>query len=182
MRALTWQGKQKVSVETVPDPQIVEPDDIIIEVTTTGLCGSDLHLYDPLGPFLHQGDVLGHEPMGRVVECGADITDLVIGDRVVIPFQIACGRCFMCQRGLQTQCETTQVREYGMGAALFGYTDLYGAVPGRRPSSCACRTATTDRSRFRRGRATSGSCTCPTSRPPPGRASSTRACNPVRRC
>ncbi|AWB91105.1 alcohol dehydrogenase catalytic domain-containing protein [Aeromicrobium chenweiae] len=130
MKALTWQGKQNVSVETVPDPKIIEPDDIIIEVTTSGLCGSDLHLYDPLGPFLHPGDVLGHEPMGRVVERGSDITNLQLGDRVVIPFQIACGSCFMCERGLQTQCETTQVREYGMGAALYGYTDLYGAVPG----------------------------------------------------
>ncbi|KQX74747.1 alcohol dehydrogenase catalytic domain-containing protein [Aeromicrobium sp. Root472D3] len=130
MRALTWQGKRNVSVETVPDPKIVEPDGIIIQVTTSGLCGSDLHLYDPLGPFLHPGDILGHEPMGRVVERGSAVTDLAIGDRVVIPFQIACGSCFMCSRGLQTQCEVTQVREYGMGAALFGYTDLYGAVPG----------------------------------------------------
>lgn len=130
MRALTWQGKNDVSVETVPDPTIIEADDIIIQVTTSGLCGSDLHLYDPLGPFLHPGDILGHEPMGRVVERGSGVTDLAIGDRVVIPFQIACGACFMCQRGLQTQCEVTQVREYGMGAALFGYTDLYGAVPG----------------------------------------------------
>ena len=130
MRALTWQGTHKVSVETVPDPTIQEPDDVIIQVTTTGLCGSDLHLYDPLGPFLHPGDVLGHEPLGTVVERGSAVTDLQLGDRVVIPFQIACGACFMCQRGLQTQCEVTQVREYGMGAALFGYTDLYGAVPG----------------------------------------------------
>jgi threonine dehydrogenase-like Zn-dependent dehydrogenase len=130
VRALTWQGKKNVSVETVPDPKIVEPDDVIIQVTTTGLCGSDLHLYDPLGPFLHPGDILGHEPMGRVVEKGSGVTELAVGDRVVVPFQIACGACFMCSRGLQTQCETTQVREYGMGAALFGYTDLYGAVPG----------------------------------------------------
>jgi threonine dehydrogenase-like Zn-dependent dehydrogenase len=130
MRAVTWQGKHQVSVETVPDPQIIEDNDIIIEVTTTGLCGSDLHLYDPLGPFLQPGDILGHEPMGRVVETGSAISDLSIGDRVVIPFQIACGSCFMCDHGLQTQCETTQVREYGKGAALFGYTDLYGAVPG----------------------------------------------------
>lgn len=130
MKAVTWQGKKNVSVDTVPDPVIEKDNDIIIEVTTTGLCGSDLHLYEPLGPFLHQGDILGHEPMGRVVERGSAITHLEIGDRVVIPFQIACGSCFMCDRGLQTQCETTQVREYGMGAALFGYTDLYGAVPG----------------------------------------------------
>ncbi|MET1038970.1 MAG: alcohol dehydrogenase catalytic domain-containing protein [Aeromicrobium sp.] len=130
MKAVTWQGRKHVSVETVPDPRIVDDTDIVIEVTTTGLCGSDLHLYDPLGPFLHPGDVLGHETMGRVVEKGAGVTQLEKGDRVVIPFQIACGACFMCQRGLQTQCETTQVREFGKGAALFGYTDLYGAVPG----------------------------------------------------
>lgn len=130
MRALTWQGKQNVSVENVPDPTIQKDDDIIIEVTTTGLCGSDLHLYDPLGPFLHPGDILGHEPMGRVVERGSAVSNVAVGDRVVIPFQIACGSCFMCDRGLQTQCETTQVREYDKGAALFGYTDLYGAVPG----------------------------------------------------
>lgn len=130
MKAVTWQGKKNVSVDTVPDPVIEKDNDIIIEVTTTGLCGSDLHLYEPLGPFLHAGDILGHEPMGRVVERGSAITHLEVGDRVVIPFQIACGSCFMCDRGLQTQCETTQVREYGMGAALFGYTDLYGAVPG----------------------------------------------------
>lgn len=130
MKAVTWQGKKSVSVDTVPDPVIEKDNDIIIEVTTTGLCGSDLHLYEPLGPFLHEGDILGHEPMGRVVERGSAITNVEIGDRVVIPFQIACGSCFMCDRGLQTQCETTQVREHGMGAALFGYTDLYGAVPG----------------------------------------------------
>lgn len=130
MKAVTWQGKKNVSVDTVPDPVIEKDNDIIIEVTTTGLCGSDLHLYEPLGPFLHAGDILGHEPMGRVVERGSAISHLEIGDRVVIPFQIACGSCFMCDRGLQTQCETTQVREHGMGAALFGYTDLYGAVPG----------------------------------------------------
>ncbi|RCK68041.1 glutathione-dependent formaldehyde dehydrogenase [Desertihabitans brevis] len=130
MRAVTWQGKRDVRVEDVPDPTIQEPTDVIIEVTSSGLCGSDLHLYETLGAFLHPGDVLGHEPMGRVVATGSAITDLRVGDRVVVPFQIACGRCWMCQHDLQTQCETTQVREHGMGAALFGYTDLYGSVPG----------------------------------------------------
>ncbi|WP_114561426.1 alcohol dehydrogenase catalytic domain-containing protein [Desertihabitans aurantiacus] len=130
MRAVTWQGKRDVRVEEVPDPTIQEPTDVIIEVTSSGLCGSDLHLYETLGAFLHPGDVLGHEPMGRVVATGSAITDLRVGDRVVVPFQIACGRCWMCQHDLQTQCETTQVREHGMGAALFGYTDLYGSVPG----------------------------------------------------
>lgn len=130
MKAVTWQGKRDVRVEDVPDPQIREDTDAIIEITTTGLCGSDLHLYEVLGPFMTPGDILGHEPMGRVVEVGSAVTNLQVGDRVAVPFQIACGSCWMCTRDLQTQCETTQVREHGMGAALFGYSSLYGAVPG----------------------------------------------------
>ncbi|CAH0190618.1 zinc-dependent alcohol dehydrogenase [Microbacterium sp. Bi121] len=130
MKALSWQGKRDVQVTEVDDPQIQEPTDAIIRVTSSAICGSDLHLYELLGPFLDRGDVLGHEPMGEVIEVGADVTQLKIGDRVVIPFNIACGHCFMCRRGLQSQCETTQVREYGSGAALFGYTKLYGQIPG----------------------------------------------------
>jgi threonine dehydrogenase-like Zn-dependent dehydrogenase len=130
MKALTWHGRRDVRVDTVPDPAIEQRTDAIIRVTSSGLCGSDLHLYEVLGPFLHEGDVLGHEPMGVVEAVGAEVTDIAVGDRVVIPFNISCGRCFMCERGLQTQCETTQVREQGMGAALFGYTELYGQVPG----------------------------------------------------
>jgi len=129
MRALTWHGTRDVRVETVPDPVIQEPTDAIIKVTSSGICGSDLHLYEVLGPFLHQGDILGHEPMGIVEDVGTAV-DLKVGDRVVVPFQIACGSCEMCDLGLQTQCETTQVREQGMGAALYGYTKLYGSVPG----------------------------------------------------
>ena len=129
MRALTWHGTRDVRVETVPDPVIQEPTDAIIKVTSSGICGSDLHLYEVLGPFLSQGDILGHEPIGIVEEVGSAV-DLRVGDRVVIPFQIACGSCEMCDLGLQTQCETTQVREEGMGAALYGYTKLYGSVPG----------------------------------------------------
>ncbi|CAL9381588.1 zinc-dependent alcohol dehydrogenase [Streptomyces pilosus] len=130
MRALTWQGKRDVRVETVPDPRIEEPTDAIIRVTSSGLCGSDLHLYEVLTPFMTPGDILGHEPMGIVEEVGAAVPDLQVGDRVVVPFQIACGNCWMCLTGLPTQCETTQVSAEGMGAALFGYTRLYGAVPG----------------------------------------------------
>jgi threonine dehydrogenase-like Zn-dependent dehydrogenase len=130
MKALTWHGRRDVRVEDVPDPTIREPTDAIIRVTSSGLCGSDLHLYEVLAPFLSEGDVLGHEPMGVVEEVGAEVKHVAPGDRVVIPFNIACGRCFMCERGLQTQCETTQVRDEGMGAALFGYTRLYGQVPG----------------------------------------------------
>ncbi|MER6678592.1 zinc-dependent alcohol dehydrogenase [Streptomyces sp. NPDC000983] len=130
MRALTWQGRRKVEVETVPDPVIEKPDDVIVRITSTGICGSDLHLYETLGPFLTPGDILGHEPMGVVEETGPEVRELASGDRVVIPFNICCGTCFMCAQGLQSQCETTQVREYGSGAALFGYTKLYGQVPG----------------------------------------------------
>ncbi|MBA2731032.1 MAG: alcohol dehydrogenase catalytic domain-containing protein, partial [Euzebyaceae bacterium] len=130
MRALTWHGKRDVRVDTVPDPTIQQPTDAVIRITTTGLCGSDLHLYEVLGPFLEAGDILGHEPMGIVEEVGTGVADLAPGDRVVIPFQICCGHCYMCNQGLHTQCETTQVREQNMGAALFGYTKLYGQVPG----------------------------------------------------
>jgi threonine dehydrogenase-like Zn-dependent dehydrogenase len=130
MRAVVWNGKRDVRVERVPDPTIEEPTDAVIRVTSSGLCGSDLHLYEVLAPFLEPGDVLGHEPMGVVEAVGADVHHIAPGDRVVIPFNIACGDCFMCMRGLQTQCEVTQVREYGMGARLFGYTRLYGQVAG----------------------------------------------------
>ncbi len=130
MRALTWQGKRSVSVETVPDPVIEQPTDAVIRVTSTAICGSDLHLYEVLGPFLTSGDVLGHETMGVVEAVGAEAGDLQFGDRVVVPFNISCGHCWMCTRGLFAQCETTQVREFGKGASLFGYTSLYGAVPG----------------------------------------------------
>lgn len=130
MRALTWQGRRKVTVETVPDPTIEQPTDAIVRITSTAICGSDLHLYELLGPFLDKGDILGHEPMGIVEAVGAGITNLRVGDRVVVPFNIACGTCFMCRHGLQSQCETTQVTEYGSGASLFGYTKLYGQVPG----------------------------------------------------
>jgi threonine dehydrogenase-like Zn-dependent dehydrogenase len=130
MRAVTWQGKRKVTVEEVPDPRIEQPTDAIIKITSTNICGSDLHLYETLGPFMDRGDVLGHEPMGIVQEVGSEVGDLRVGDRVVIPFQISCGHCWMCTRGLNTQCETTQVRDQGSGAALFGYSKLYGQVPG----------------------------------------------------
>jgi threonine dehydrogenase-like Zn-dependent dehydrogenase len=130
MRALTWQGNEHVEITDVPDPQIQEPNDVLIRVTSTAICGSDLHLYGVLGPFLKPGDVLGHEAMGIVEEVGADITRLRPGDRVVVPFNISCGHCWMCRRGLFAQCETTQVRSQGKGAALFGYTSLYGSVPG----------------------------------------------------
>jgi len=130
MKAVTWQGRRNVSVDTVPDPTIQEAGDAVIRVTTTNICGSDLHLYEVLGAFMTPGDILGHEPMGIVEEVGSGVTKLKPGDRVVIPFQVCCGQCFMCSNGLHSQCETTQVREEGTGAALFGYSKLYGSVPG----------------------------------------------------
>lgn len=130
MRAVTWQGRRKVSVDTVPDPAIKEPTDAIIRVTSTNICGSDLHLYEVLGAFMSQGDILGHEAMGVVEEVGPAVGSLKPGDRVVIPFNISCGHCFMCDHGLQSQCETTQNRDQGTGAALFGYSKLYGEVAG----------------------------------------------------
>ncbi|ATW51159.1 zinc-dependent alcohol dehydrogenase [Streptomyces xantholiticus] len=130
MKALTWHGKRDVRVDSVPDPEIRDSTDVIVKVTTSGLCGSDLHLYELFGPFLEPGDILGHEPMGVVQEVGSEVTRLRPGDRVVVPFNVSCGTCFMCAQGLHSQCETTQVHDHGKGASLFGYTKLYGQVPG----------------------------------------------------
>jgi threonine dehydrogenase-like Zn-dependent dehydrogenase len=130
MRAVTWHGKRDVRVDSVPDPTIQEPTDAIIKVTSAAICGSDLHLYEVLGAFMDPGDVLGHEAIGVVEEVGADVTAIAPGDRIVVPFQVCCGHCFMCGEGLYSQCETTQVRDYHSGAALFGYSKLYGQVPG----------------------------------------------------
>jgi threonine dehydrogenase-like Zn-dependent dehydrogenase len=130
MKAVAWHGKRDVRVDTVPDPTIKDDTDVIVRITSTGICGSDLHLYEVLGPFLQEGDVLGHEPMGVVEEVGSGVTELSAGDRVVVPFNVSCGTCFMCAQGLHSQCETTQVRAEGMGATLFGYTKLYGRMPG----------------------------------------------------
>ncbi|MFD1712918.1 zinc-dependent alcohol dehydrogenase [Amnibacterium flavum] len=130
MRALTWQGPSKVSVDTVTDPTILEPTDAIVRITSTAICGSDLHLYDVMAPYLAKGDILGHEPMGIVEEVGTSVPNLSVGDRVVIPFNISCGNCFFCNNGLQSQCETYQNRDTGTGTDLYGYTELYGSVPG----------------------------------------------------
>src|SRR3569833_3144947 len=130
MRAVTWHGRDDVRVDTVPDPSITDPTDVIVEITSSGICGSDLHLIEVMAPFMTVGDVMGHEPMGIVREVGPQVTALKAGDRVVVPFNISCGTCWMCNQGLQSQCETTQNREQGFGASLFGYTKLYGQVPG----------------------------------------------------
>jgi len=130
MKALTWHGIEDVRVTDVPDPVIAHTTDAVVRVTSTAICGSDLHLYRVLAPYLEPGDVLGHEFMGIVEEVGPGVATLAVGDRVVVPFNISCGRCWMCQRGLFAQCETTQNTDSGKGASLFGYTSLYGSVPG----------------------------------------------------
>lgn len=131
MKAVRWYGKRDIRVEDVPEPVIEEPTDAVIRVTSSGICGSDLHLYEVMSAFLEEGDILGHEPMGVVTEVGTQAgTHLSVGDRVVVPFNISCGHCWMCQRQLYAQCETTQNRAHGKGASLFGYTKLYGHVDG----------------------------------------------------
>jgi len=140
MKAVVWHGKEDVRVDNVPDPVIQEPTDAIVRITSTAICGSDLHLYSKLYPVMREGDIIGHEPMGIVEEVGRDVEHISPGDRVVIPFNISCGHCFFCDQQLYSQCETTQnqgklpqaasLLGRGKGASLFGYTHLYGAVPG----------------------------------------------------
>ncbi len=130
MKAVTYHGKRDVRVDDVPDPTIEQPTDAIVRVTSSGICGSDLHLYEVMGVFMDEGDILGHEPMGIVEAVGSDVGQIKPGDRVVVPFNVSCGRCYMCEQQLYSQCETTQVRDQGKGASLLGYTKLYGQVPG----------------------------------------------------
>ncbi|MDT0177732.1 zinc-dependent alcohol dehydrogenase [Enterobacter sp. BRE11] len=138
MRALTYHGPHRVRVETVPDPVLQEPDDIILRVTATAICGSDLHLYRGKIPGTEHGEIFGHEFMGEVVEAGSAVTSVAVGDRVVVPFVIACGDCFYCHRHQYAACETTNSgrgailnkKNITPPAALFGFSNLYGGVPG----------------------------------------------------
>ena len=140
MRAVVWHGKEDVRVDNVPDPIIQESTDAVIRITSTAICGSDLHLYAKLSPLMREGDIIGHEPMGLVEEVGRDVTHIAPGDRVVVPFNISCGHCFFCDQHLYSQCENTRdegklargvnLLGRGRGASLFGYTHVYGAVPG----------------------------------------------------
>ena len=140
MKALVWHGKEDVRVDNVPDPIIQQPTDAIVRITSTAICGSDLHLYSKLTPLMREGDIIGHEPMGIVEEVGRDVEHIKPGDRVVVPFNISCGHCYFCEQDLYSQCETTRdtgklarnvnLLGRGRGASLFGYTHVYGAVPG----------------------------------------------------
>ena len=140
MKAVVWHGKEDVRVDNVPDPGIQEQTDAIVRITSTAICGSDLHLYGKLSPLMREGDIIGHEPMGIVEEVGNAVEHIEPGDRVVVPFNISCGGCYFCEQQLYSQCETTRDRGKlaqagsllgrGKGASLFGYTHVYGAVPG----------------------------------------------------
>jgi threonine dehydrogenase-like Zn-dependent dehydrogenase len=137
MKAVVWHGKEDVRVDTVPDPEILDPKDVIVKVTTAAICGSDLHLYDGFMLGMKSGDIIGHEFMGEVVETGRAVKKLSVGDRVVVPFTIVCGECEQCQRGFYSVCETTNRKkenaEKAFGhstAGLFGYTHLTGGYPG----------------------------------------------------
>src|SRR3954462_3727629 len=181
MKAVTWHGNHDVRVDNVDDPAIEKPTDAIIRVPSSGICGSDLPLYEVLGPFIDEGDILGHEPMGIVEEVGSAISNIAPGDRVVIPFNISCGHCYMCDKGLQSQCETTQVHEQDTGAALFGYTKLYGQIPGGQAEYLRVPEAQTARSRSPKVRPTTASSTSPTCCPPRGRPLNTRRSPRARR-
>src|SRR5678815_2208269 len=137
MRATCWMGRNKVEVQTVPDPRLVNSRDAIVEITSTAICGSDLHLYDGYIPTMRKGDVLGHEFMGEVVEVGPAVTNLAVGDRVVVPFPISCGACYHCERGLFSICENSNpnaaIAEKLMGhspAGIYGYSHMLGGYAG----------------------------------------------------
>lgn len=137
MRALCWHGKEDVRVDTVPDPEIIDPTDVIVRITSTAICGSDLHLYDGMMPTMKAGDIIGHEPMGEVVEVGSEVRKLKKGDRVVVPFTISCGTCDFCVRGEYSLCDTSnpnaEIAEKAMGrspAGLFGYSHMMGGFAG----------------------------------------------------
>jgi len=166
MKALCWHGKSNVRVDRVPDPKIEEPRDVVVKITLTAICGSDLHLYDGYMPTMESGDIIGHEPMGVVVEVGKEVKNLKKGDRVVVPFTISCGTCWFCRRSEFSLCDTSnpnaKVARDMMGqspAGLLGYSHMLGGFPGGRRSTSAYRSPTWDRSRssptFRMNRSSS---------------------------
>jgi hypothetical protein len=154
MRALCWHGKGDVRVDTVPDPKIQHPRDAIIKVTACAICGSDLHLYDGYQPTMESGDILGHENMGEVIELGSEVTNLNVGDRVVVPFTISCGKCWFCEQGLFSCCDTTNpnaemaIKAMGQSpAGLFGFSHMLGGYSGGQ-AEYVCRWLMLDRSKF----------------------------------
>ncbi len=137
MKAVVWHGKEDLRVDNVPDPKLLDSTDVIIKVTASGICGSDLHLYDGYQPTMESGDILGHEPMGEVVEVGRDVRKLKVGDRVVVPFTISCGECWFCKKDLFSLCDTSnpnaEMARKVMGqspAGLFGFSHMLGGFPG----------------------------------------------------
>src|SRR6187431_408315 len=137
MRAVCWEGKENIRVENVPDPRILNPRDAIVRITTTAICGSDLHIFGGYIPTMQKGDVLGHEFMGEVIDVGKDNTRLKVGDRVVVPFTIACGHCYFCKEQMWSLCDNSNPNAwmaeklYGFsGSGLFGYSHMYGGYPG----------------------------------------------------
>ena len=167
MKALAWHGKGDIRCEEVPDPKIEHPRDAVIKVTACAICGSDLHIYGGIIPSMKKGDVLGHENMGEVVEVGSENKKLKVGDRVVVPFTIACGECFFCRNGFYSGCERTNpdhedaAKLWGNSpAGLFGYSHLLGGYAGGQAEFCGCRTRMSVPSRFPRALATSRSYFC----------------------
>jgi threonine dehydrogenase-like Zn-dependent dehydrogenase len=137
MKAVCWWGKNEVRVENVPDPKILNPHDAIVRVTLTAICGSDLHLYDGYVPTMMRGDILGHEFMGEVMEVGSEVKNLAVGDRIIIPFPIGCGRCFFCKNGQWSLCDNTNPNAWMVealmgysGAGIYGYSHMYGGYSG----------------------------------------------------
>ena len=173
MRANCWMGKQSVEVVDVPDPKILNSRDAIVKISSTAICGSDLHLYNGLVPTMKKGDVLGHEFMGEVVEVGERVGNLQVGDRVVVPFPIACGACLACERGQYSVCENSNpnapMAEKLLGrspSGIFGYSHMLGGYPGGRAEYARSRSPTWVRSRSRTGCRTRPYCSCPTSSRP----------------
>ena len=175
MKALTFHGKRDVRVDEVPDPSIQDPTDAIVRITSTAICGSDLHLYEVLGMFIDEGDILGHEPMGIVEEVGPEVTQIKAGDRVVIPFNISCGALLDVRaqvlRPVRDDAEPRAPKRAPRCSATPSSTARCRAA---RPSSCGCRRPTSARSRCPRAAPTSATCSSPTCCRPPGRRSTTR--------
>ena len=170
MRALCWHGKGDVRVDTVPDPAIQHPRDAIIKITACAICGSDLHLLDGYQPTMEAGDILGHENMGEVIELGSEVTNLGIGDRVVVPFTISCGACWFCKKGMFSACDRTNpnaamaIKAMGQSpAGLFGFSHMMGGYSGGQAEYLRVPMADIGPIKIPDSVTTSRRCSCPTS-------------------